>query len=68
MVEEHVHVTETSGGNSMGFLLGIILLIVFFLALFYYGLPYLRGNSGTTGGTPQINVPNKFDVNVKQQK
>ncbi len=53
-----------SNGNGSGFLVGIILLILFVLALIYYGLPYL--NAGMNAGT-QVNVPDKVDVNVKQQ-
>ncbi len=56
---------ETSGTNSdpgMGFFVGIILLLIFL----YYGLPLLR-NSGL-GGSPQINVPGKIDVNVNGTK
>ena len=52
------------GGNGMGFFLGVIVLVVFVILLLFYGLPYLR----SFYQTPQINVPNKIDVNVKQQK
>lgn len=47
--------------NGMGFLLGVIALIIIVLLLFYYGLPMLR-SVGT--GNPTINVPSKVDVNV----
>lgn len=50
----------TNGSNGTGFLLGIILLILFVGALLYYGLPALnRASSG-----PNINVPEQIDVNV----
>lgn len=47
-------------GNGMGFLVGVILLIVFVILAIYYGLPLLRG--ATTA--PQVNVPGQVDVNV----
>lgn len=53
-----------SGG--MGFLLGVIVLIVFVFLMIMYGLPILRNSIGTA--SPQINVPDKVDVNVKQAK
>lgn len=51
--------------NGMGFLLGIIVLIVFAVLFFIYAPPYIRGL--TSGGT-QVNVPKSIDVNVKQSK
>lgn len=54
-----------SGGNGMGFLLGIIVLIVFVIALIWFGLPMI--NRATQSQSPQINVPDQIDVNVKQQ-
>lgn len=51
------------GSNGMGFLVGVILLILFVVGLIYYGLPML--NRATAA--PQINVPGKVDVNVKQK-
>lgn len=47
-----------SSGN--GFLLGVILLIVFAVLFFMYGLPYLT--SAMSG--PTVQVPDKVDVNV----
>lgn len=53
-----------SSGNGMGFLLGIIVLVVFVILFLYYGLPIIRQSfSGA-----QINVPSKIDVNVQQAK
>lgn len=52
-----------SDGGGMGFLLGIVLLILFVLGLIFYGLPMIQQN---TGG-PSINVPEKVDVNVNQK-
>ncbi len=50
--------TERSGG--MGFLVGVVLLILFVLLLIGYGLPYIQ----SVTQTPQVNVPGKVDVNV----
>ena len=52
--------TTADNDSGMGFLLGAILLIIFAVLFFIYGLPYLTQSfSG-----PQINVPGKVDVNV----
>ena len=53
--------TSDSSGGGMGFLLGVIILVLFVLALIYMGLPYLRSGFGGT----QVNVPDKVDVNVQ---
>jgi len=47
-------------GSGMGFFLGALVLIVFLVLLFIYGLPMLR--NATQG--PTINVPDQIDVNV----
>lgn len=48
---------------------GLIIVVVIFIVLgylgFVYGLPALRQMQV---GTPQINIPNKIDVNVHQTK
>jgi len=56
--------TDANNGTpaGMGFLLGIILLIVFLVFLFYYGIPAL--SRGIRSTAPQVNVPGKIDVNV----
>jgi hypothetical protein len=57
-----------SGGN--GFLVGVIVLVVFVLLAVFVGLPAYR-NMGTPTinvPAPQINIPNKIDVNVEQGK
>ena len=45
--------------NSVGLIVGIVLLLGFVFLLFYYGLPALRGASN-----PSVSVPSKIDVNV----
>ena len=57
---------NSSGNNGTGFLVGIIVLIVFAVLFFVYALPYIRGIGGNNG--VQVNVPKSIDVNVKQTK
>lgn len=56
----------SSGNNGMGFLLGAIVLVVFAVLFFVYGLPYLQGLTGNGG--VQVNVPKNIDVKVEQSK
>lgn len=56
----------SSDNNGMGFLLGAVVLVVFAILFFVYGLPYVRGLVG--GGGVQVNVPKTIDVNVQQTK
>jgi hypothetical protein len=60
---EHVDHVHNNSGSGMGFLLGIILLLVVLFLIFYYGLPYLGRATN-----PQVNVPGTIDVNVNQPK
>lgn len=57
-----------SSDNSDG-PIGIIIIVIFLFVLLYlgfiYGLPLLRQMQV---GSPQINVPNKIDVNIHQEK
>ncbi|KKP28564.1 MAG: hypothetical protein UR15_C0025G0013 [Parcubacteria group bacterium GW2011_GWA2_31_28] len=55
-----------SGGNGMGFLLGVILLVVAVFLLFTYGLPILQRSGGNAN--PQLNVPGQVDVNIQKSK
>lgn len=54
--------SSDGGGNGMGFMLGVVILVLFVLGLLYYGLPALRNMSVN----PQINVPDKVNVNITQ--
>lgn len=55
--------TEQNSGNS--FLVGIILLIVFVFALFYFGIPMLnRAAPQQEAPSAEIQVPEQVDVNV----
>lgn len=57
---------NNNSSNGMGFLVGAIILIVFGVIFFVYGLPLLRGLMGSNG--VQVNIPKTIDVNVKQSK
>jgi hypothetical protein len=52
-------------GGSMGMIIGLFVLIIVAYLFFVYGLPAI---SRVQLGTPQINVPSKIDVNIKQSK
>jgi hypothetical protein len=54
---------SSDNGNG-GIFIGIFVVIVLGLVFFYYGLPALKQMGQIS--TPQINIPNKIDVNVKQ--
>lgn len=51
---------NTDSSSGMGFLVGVLLLILFVLGLLYFGLPRL--NQATQA--PSVNVPEEVDVNV----
>lgn len=51
--------------SGMGFLIGIIVLVVIGVLFFFYGLPYIQ--QGMSGGV-QVNVPKDINVNVQQEK
>ena len=61
----------TQEGSGMGFLLGVLLLIAFAVIVLFYGLPYLGNSLNNAGGgstsAPQVQIPEKVDVNVNQQ-
>lgn len=54
--------TTARDQNSGSWLLGLVVLLVVILALFYYGIPALR--SASSG--PTYNVPGKIDINLNQ--
>lgn len=64
MTNTHVihETTRTNTDSGMGFFVGIILLLIFLFIFLYYGLPLLRNTGGSA--SPQLNVPNKIDINV----
>ena len=60
--------TNDEGGNN--FTIQIILIAVFVVILFYFGIPAIRhmGPIQVNTPPPQVTVPGKIDVNVKQTK
>lgn len=54
--------TKESGG-SIGMLVGLVILLILGYLFFVYGLPAIQNMQG---GTPQINIPAKVDVNINQ--
>jgi hypothetical protein len=63
-VREVHHEHGESGGGGMGFLLGVIVLVVFAALFLVYGLPYIQ-NSMRGGGT-NINIPDKINIDVNR--
>jgi hypothetical protein len=57
---------QGGGDNGMGFLLGVIVLVLFVLGIYYYGLPLLQRSAPVQNTTPSVNVPGKIDVNVNK--
>lgn len=54
-----------ASNNGVGFLVGVIVLVIFAVIFFIYALPYIRGFG--SGGV-QINVPKSINVKVQQTK
>lgn len=55
--------TTESDSASWAGLMAVVLIIAFLILMLYYGLPALR-SAGSTA--PQLNVPDKVDVNINQ--
>ncbi|MFH0773565.1 MAG: hypothetical protein V1922_04620 [bacterium] len=57
-----------SGGN--GFLMGVIILVGFIIIFLYFGIPAIKrmGPIQLNIPAPQVVVPGKIDVNLKQTK
>lgn len=62
--------TPTSDSSSLGLIIGIIALIGFTIFFIYFGLPMIRNMSPIQlkVPAPQVVVPDKIDVNIKQSK
>lgn len=57
-----------ASNNSSGFM-GLIITLIVLVVLVYLGLVYvLPAIQNMKLGAPQINIPNKIDVNVNQTK
>lgn len=68
VIREH-DVHSDSGANGMALLIGVLLAVVLFLFLFYnFGRGLIGGTgTGTDTMTPQINVPERVNVDVNQK-
>ncbi len=67
---EVIHEHDSGAANNSNgiiMLLGILVMVGIFLFFFYFfGRNIMSGfNTGTT--TPQVNIPDKMDVNVNQK-
>lgn len=58
--------SNDTSGSGMGFLIGMIVLVVFVALFFIYALPYFRGLGGNGGIS--VNVPKDINVSVQQSK
>jgi hypothetical protein len=55
--------------SGMGFLLGVVVLVALFFLFMLYGLPAMRQSMPSNEViAPQIQVPDKIDVNVQPNK
>ena len=63
----HEHDGGSGSGSGVGIMMGVILAVIVVLFLFYY---FGRGliNGGPTTGQPQIDIPDRVNVNVNQKK
>ncbi len=62
-------VNDSSNSSGMGFLLGVIILVVVGFLLIIYTIPIVKqGLSGIGSGGVQITVPKTINVNVQQSK
>lgn len=51
----------SNNDSGIGIIVGFLFLLIIGFLFFYYGLPYM---SRVGSGQPQINLPNKIDVNI----
>lgn len=66
----------TDSGNSMGIIVAVLLVAVFAILFFVYGVPAMRStdsgpnttNSAPAVQVPQVAIPNKIDVNIQPAK
>ena len=56
---------SSSSGGIWGIIIALIVMFVLIYLGFVYGLPAIQNMKL---GTPQINIPEKIDVNVQQAK
>jgi hypothetical protein len=62
--------TPSSDGGGSNLLIGVIVLLVVVILGIYFVLPLLQNAQPTqiTVPAPQINLPDKIDVNVQEAK
>jgi len=56
---------DSNANDGSGFLVSVILIVIFAVFVFYFGVPYFR--QMTSKGV-QINIPKDINVNVQQTK
>lgn len=60
---------QSSGDSGMGFVVGIVILVVLGILFYFYGLPYLRQTSTqdiqVNVPPADINVPSEIDVTIE---
>ena len=66
VVHEHDTHSADSGANSMILLIGILLAVAVLL-FFFFGAGRGLLNSGTGVTTPQVNIPDKVNVDVNSK-
>ncbi len=60
---------NTATDSGMGFLIGVIALIVFGFLFFIYGFPLIRqGLNGLGSGGINVTLPKTVDIKVQQTK
>ena len=70
--------TDSGSNSSVGIMVAVVFVIVLAFLFFIYGIPAMRSMNGgyapqpqqqqPQGQAPQINVPDKIDVNVTNPK
>lgn len=68
-IENPAPTNNSTTSSGMGFLIGVVVLIVLGFVFFIYGLPLIKQGLGNLGsGKIQITLPKTVDVNVQQAK
>lgn len=64
---EHVARDESSSSSMMNLIIGIFIILLLAAFFLYVGLPMMR-SATAPAQAPQINVPDKINVDVNQPK
>lgn len=61
--------SPTTNSGGYGFIIGAILIISLTIFVFYFGIPAIKNMSKQqiNVAAPQVNIPDKIEVNVQQQ-